>query len=112
MASLERQHGPSRSADRRGRSYRASLIPLASVAGFLLVWYIAAEVAQSRILPGPVEVLRYVVDEALHGDLLAELGITLWRVAASFVVAMVIGSVIGLAHGRDAGRSTACSIPG
>ena len=36
----------------------------------------------------------------MHGDLLAELGITLWRVAASFVVAMAIGSVIGLAMGE------------
>jgi NitT/TauT family transport system permease protein len=82
------------------RSYRASLIPLASVAGFLLVWYLAAELAQSRLLPGPIEVMRYVVNEALHGDLLAELGITLWRVVASFVVAMVIGSAIGLLMGE------------
>ena len=82
------------------RFYRASLLPLLSIAGFLAVWYVAAEIAQSRLLPGPVEVLRYVVDEALHGDLLAELGITLWRVAASFVVAMVIGSAIGLLMGE------------
>ncbi len=82
------------------RAYRASLTSVLSVAGFLLVWYIGAEIAQSRMLPGPEEVLRYVVDEALHGDLLAELGITLWRVAAAFVVAMLIGSVIGLAMGE------------
>ncbi|MGB6428108.1 MAG: ABC transporter permease [Methyloceanibacter sp.] len=82
------------------RAYRASLAPVLSVAGFLLVWYIGAEIAQSRMLPGPEEVLSYVVDEALHGDLLAELGITLWRVAAAFVVAMAIGSVVGLAMGE------------
>lgn len=82
------------------RAYRASLAPVLSVAGFLLVWYIGAEIAQSRMLPGPEEVLRYVVDESLHGDLLAELGITLWRVAAAFVVAMAIGSVVGLAMGE------------
>ena len=52
------------------------------------------------MLPGPVEVLNYISRRRVHGDLLAELGITLWRVAASFVVAMAIGSVIGLAMGE------------
>ena len=83
-----------------GNPYRAWLPPLISVVGFLAVWYIAAEVAQSRVLPGPVAVLRYVVNEALYGNLLAQLGITLWRVFAAFVVAMVIGSVIGLLMGE------------
>ena len=82
------------------RGLRGPIVSVLSVAGFLLVWFIAAEIAQSRLLPGPVEVLSYVVDEALHGDLLAELGITLWRVTASFVVAMAIGSVIGVAMGE------------
>jgi NitT/TauT family transport system permease protein len=83
------------------RGLRGPIVSVLSVAGFLLVWFIAAEIAQSRLLPGPVEVLSYVVDEALHGDLLAELGITLWRVTASFVVAMAIGSVLGLAMGES-----------
>jgi NitT/TauT family transport system permease protein len=85
--------------ERRGLG--GPLVSVLSVVGFLLVWFIAAEIAQSRLLPGPEEVLRYMVAEALHGDLLPELGITLWRVAASFVVAMLIGSVIGLAMGES-----------
>ena len=44
--------------------------------------------------------LHYIYEETLHGDMLTELGITLWRVLASFVVAMLIGSVIGLAMGQ------------
>jgi NitT/TauT family transport system permease protein len=83
------------------RAFRGPLVSIASVVGFLLVWFIAAEIAQSRLLPGPATVLRYTVDEAIHGDLLAELGITLWRVVASFVVAMAIGSVLGLAMGQS-----------
>ena len=43
------------------RSYRGPIVSVLSVAGFLLVWFIAAEIAQSRMLPGPVEVLSYVV---------------------------------------------------
>ena len=85
----------------RFRYVRGPLVSILSVLGFLLVWFIAAEIAQSRLLPGPAAVLRYVVDETLHGDMLAELGITLWRVIASFVVAMAIGSVIGLAMGQS-----------
>jgi len=82
------------------RLLRGPIVPILSVAGFLLVWFIAAEIAQSRLLPGPGAVLQYIYKEAVHGDLLTELGITLWRVAASFVVAMLIGSAIGLAMGQ------------
>ncbi len=77
------------------------VISILSVAGFLLVWFIAAEIAQSRMLPGPVAVINYIYKESVHGDLLTQLGITLWRVIASFVVAMVIGSVLGLAMGQS-----------
>jgi NitT/TauT family transport system permease protein len=82
------------------RLFRGPLVSVLSVAGFLLVWFIAAEIAQSRLLPGPAAVLRYIYEESVKGDLLTELGITLWRVVASFVVAMLIGSAIGLAMGQ------------
>ena len=82
------------------RLLRGPLVSVLSVAGFLLVWFIAAEIAQSRLLPGPAAVLRYIYMESVYGDLLTELGITLWRVVASFVVAMLIGSAIGLAMGQ------------
>ena len=84
------------------RKLNTTVITLLSIVGFLLIWFVVAAILESKLLPGPVEVLRYVVNEALHGDLLPELGITLWRVAASFVVAMLIGSVIGLVMGESA----------
>ncbi len=77
------------------------VISILSVAGFLLVWFIAAEIAQSRMLPGPVAVIEYIYKESVQGDLVTQLGITLWRVIASFVVAMAIGSVLGLAMGQS-----------
>ncbi len=82
------------------RLWRGPWISIASVGGFLLIWYIAAEFAQSRMLPGPIAVIEFIYEESVHGDLLTELGITLWRVAASFFVAMVIGSAVGLAMGQ------------
>ena len=86
-----------------GRSLRLSRGPwvsLISVAGFVLMWFVAAEFAQSRLLPGPGAVMEYIYEETVHGNLLAELGITLWRVIASYFVAMVIGSAVGLIMGE------------
>uniref|UniRef100_UPI003561EF5C ABC transporter permease n=1 Tax=Methyloceanibacter sp. TaxID=1965321 RepID=UPI003561EF5C len=82
------------------RFMRGPWVSIASVAIFLLTWFIAAEVAQSRLLPGPGAVLTYIYEETVHGDLLFELGITLWRVVAAFVIAMVIGSALGLLMGQ------------
>ncbi|GFO81359.1 ABC transporter permease [Methyloceanibacter sp.] len=79
---------------------RGPWVSILSVAGFLLFWFVAAEIAQSRLLPGPVAVVQYVINESLHGDLVFQLGITLWRVVASFVVAMIIGSALGLLMGQ------------
>src|SRR3972149_9920954 len=61
------------------RILRGPFVSVLSVGGFLLVWFIAAEFAQSRLLPGPGAVLEYIYQESVHGDLLTELGITLWR---------------------------------
>jgi NitT/TauT family transport system permease protein len=82
------------------RGLSGPVVSVLSIAGFLLLWFIAAQIADSRLLPGPGAVLTYIYQETLHGDLLTELGITLWRVLASFVVAMAIGSVIGLVMGQ------------
>jgi len=86
-----------------GRNLRLSRGPwvtIISVAGFVLVWFVAAEIAQSRLLPGPAAVMHYIYEESTQGNMLAELGITLWRVVASFIVAMIIGSAFGLAMGQ------------
>ena len=60
----------------------------------------AALVADSRLLPTPVEVLAFIVREARSGDLLHNLGATLRRVAIAFVLAMAIGGALGVALGR------------
>jgi NitT/TauT family transport system permease protein len=51
------------------------------------------------LLPPASRVLRAMLHLALHGDLLANLGITLLRVAGAFTLAMVVGSAIGIALG-------------
>ncbi len=71
-----------------------------SLASLLAVWWVAALIAGSRYLPGPDAVFAVMVREALAGELFHHVGITLARVAASFAVAMAIGSVIGILMGR------------
>jgi NitT/TauT family transport system permease protein len=74
----------------------------ASLFVLLALWSLAAAIAQNRHGPGPGEVFAVVMSEAHSGALWVNLAATLARVAMSFVFAMVIGTVIGLALGRNA----------
>lgn len=75
---------------------------LASIVALLLVWEISALVAGSRLFPGPLVVLQTMLSELHSGALTLHVGATLARVVVSFVIAMLIGSMIGLALGRSA----------
>lgn len=87
--------------DRRGGS--RELAYLAISAGLLLAaWQIGAQFADPRIFPGPVPVFAQLGQLAASGELWVNLGATLARVAASFVIAMLAGSVIGVALGQNA----------
>ena len=72
-----------------------------SAAALIALWQIAAAVAASPLLPGPAAVAAALINLLLHGRLLTDLGISLARVAASFVLAMAIGSAIGIVMGRS-----------
>jgi NitT/TauT family transport system permease protein len=74
----------------------------ASLAVFIALWQVGALIADSRVLPGPPLVLSVLWTSALHGDLFFQVGATLGRVAAAFVLAMFIGVAIGVAMGRSA----------
>lgn len=55
----------------------------------------------SRLFPSPTAVGVHVVDLALNGKLLADLGKTLSRAAIAFGVAMALGTAAGIALGRS-----------
>jgi NitT/TauT family transport system permease protein len=74
-------------------------IALASLLGLCLIWSLAAGIWPSRAFPPPLEVWRVLLKEAASGDLGYHLTMTLWRVAAAYVVAMVVGTVIGVLLG-------------
>lgn len=71
-----------------------------SLSVLLALWAVAAAIAQNRHGPGPLAVLDLIWREAKSGALWANMSATLLRVTASFVVAMLIGSALGLALGR------------
>jgi len=73
---------------------------LASLVLLLLAWEAVALVADSRYFPGPSAVGEVMLREFESGALLAHVGATLARVAVSFVLAMLIGTAIGLVLGR------------
>jgi NitT/TauT family transport system permease protein len=86
---------------RQGRARRGA-ISIGSVAAILILWAVTAAILQSRLLPGPIAVAEYIFAESTQGDMLFHLGMTLWRVVASFFIAMAIGAAIGLAMGQSA----------
>jgi NitT/TauT family transport system permease protein len=73
---------------------------LLSLALMLAAWSIGAQLAGARMLPDPQSVALLVLSEAQSGALAFNLGITLLRVAVSFILAMALGSVMGLLMGR------------
>jgi NitT/TauT family transport system permease protein len=76
--------------------------PLLSLLLLLLVWQAAAGLAGPRLLPSPAAVARAMAEATRSGELPRSLLVTLWRVAASFALAMSLGSALGYAMGRSA----------
>jgi NitT/TauT family transport system permease protein len=74
---------------------------LVSLALLIAVWYAGSQLAGERLLPDPQVVAAAIVQEARSGALAFNLGATLARVAVAFVLAMAIGSVIGVIMGRS-----------
>jgi NitT/TauT family transport system permease protein len=81
---------------------RPALLPVASILGLLLLWQLAAWLAADpRLLPSPAAILATQIEQTASGELPYHLGVTLARVAASFVIAMTVGTALGLAMGRS-----------
>lgn len=84
-------------------AWRSRLVwSLGSLAVLLALWEVAALLLQSRVFPGPSAVMATMMVEFSSGALTHHVGATLARVAVSFFLAMLIGSMIGLALGSSA----------
>jgi len=67
----------------------------------LVLWQLVAMLLSSPLLPSPVEVLINAWEHLTEGSLLADLGITLLRVSVSFIIAMAIGTALGMVMGNS-----------
>lgn len=76
------------------------MVRLGSFALFFVIWQLASVSAPPRLLPSPVLVLAAIGQEAQSGRLFSNMAITLWRVSAAFILAMILGSFLGVAMGR------------
>jgi NitT/TauT family transport system permease protein len=73
---------------------------IASLLLLLAVWQVLAMLFPGRLFPSPIDVAIHLADLAANGRLFVDLGKTLSRAATAFVVAMALGTVIGVALGR------------
>jgi NitT/TauT family transport system permease protein len=76
------------------------VLRLISLALMLAAWFVGSQLAGPRMLPDPYSVALTVISEAQSGALAFNLGITLLRVAVAFLLAMALGSVMGVVMGR------------
>jgi NitT/TauT family transport system permease protein len=77
---------------------------LISLLIFFGLWAVASMVVQdSSVLPPPVRVAQLLWSEILSGGMAFHMQATLARVIAAFVLAMSIGSLIGIVAGRNPG---------
>jgi len=72
-----------------------------SLTALIAVWALAAALAQSRLLPGPLTVGAATLADIRSGELPFQMGCTLGRVISSFAIAMVLGTIAGYAMGRS-----------
>lgn len=102
--------GPTPDFRRKTRVARLSgspgLVRTISIAAFFAAWYLATWALGARLCPDPLTVLDFAIAETRSGELPYHLGVTLMRVAAAFVLAMAIGSALGIAMGRSSSVNT------
>lgn len=87
--------------EQRAKIGRALPLELISLVLLLASWQVLSTIFPSRLFPSPIDVGLHVVDLAINGKLLPDLGKTLGRAAIAFVVAMALGTIIGVGMGRS-----------
>jgi NitT/TauT family transport system permease protein len=81
-----------------------------SAVAVIVVWQAIAVSAATKVLPPPLDVLSFVAREMRDGDMLLHLSVTLSRVAASFCLAMALGTALGVGLGRRPGLDRALDV--
>jgi NitT/TauT family transport system permease protein len=83
---------------------------LLSLLALLALWEVAGRIADSRVAPPLSKVLVVLARETASGALPENLAVTLWRIAASFALSMLLGAALGIAMGRRPGLDRALDV--
>lgn len=75
------------------------LTAVVSIGSLILLWWFGSQLAGEDALPAPSSVVAVIIAEAASGELFFHTGVTLWRVVASFTIAMAAGITIGFLMG-------------
>ena len=78
-----------------------AVLRIASIFSFFLIWHLASIFVDVELLPGPSEVSKKIIEEAISSELFFHTLITLKRVFISFIIAMLIGTFFGIYMGRN-----------
>lgn len=84
----------------RGSGLRRVLPALAFLVVLLAGWQLMATLVDSLLVPGVGAVAADLVEIVADGSFLAELGVTVLRVALGFALASVVAVPVGIAMGR------------
>jgi sulfonate transport system permease protein len=70
-------------------------------AGLLVVWQVLSQlgVISTRILPAPTQIVDAAVQLTLSGELIRNVGISLYRALAGFLIGGSIGLILGVLNG-------------
>ncbi len=78
------------------RKLNQILAPLAVAAALVGVWWVAVAETRSVIFPTPLQVVTALADLAREGELWTDIGASLFRVGAGFLLALLVGIPLGL----------------
>ena len=99
LAGLARLDALPDAPSRASRLWSSGWPKLAAIVIGLAAWQVVVWThwKPSYILPGPGTVFRALWAELVHGDLLKATGVTLQRAVTGYVLALVIGTALGVA---------------
>lgn len=90
----------------------APLLPLAGIAGFVLLWALLARLPglTAGLLPSPWASIGAVANGIRDGKLLVDLGSTLYRTLYAFFIAVILGVPLGVLLGSMPRLYRACEV--
>ncbi|MBD3884122.1 aliphatic sulfonate ABC transporter permease SsuC [Phormidium tenue FACHB-886] len=77
------------------------LAPWLVPVGLIILWQVLAQIGviSTRILPAPTQVVQAAIDLTLSGELIRNVGVSLYRALIGFLIGGSIGLALGLLNG-------------